>query len=189
MEKYKKLYEKFVVSTGDVLIYEERESSIGTARGFKHVKVQPIFQSDFWEIYALHGRKGISYAIIGLHKKKRVFYAKDVIFSTTALYFKELGCDLAYTLVTEENWKILSVGNKETLRDITLSIMNKKDIKDVSFADAVLQVTFSGGITNQVKFFVQKEAGVYSKIPKEEVFLVRAQFRAANKKQINHRTF
>ena len=87
MEKYKKLCEKFVVSADDGFIYEERVSSIGTALGYKHVRVQPIFQSDFWEVYALHGREGISYVFIGLHKRKRVCYTKNVILSTTALYF------------------------------------------------------------------------------------------------------
>ena len=187
MEKYKRVWnnEKFVVS-GNAVFYEERVSSIGTATGYRHVQVQPIFQNEFWEVYALHCREGIFYAIVGLYKNKRIFYEKDNIFSATALYFKNLGCDLGYTLVNEDDWKIMS-GGKTTLKDVT-PFLGKK-IANVDFKDSVLELTLKNAVVNQKVFFVQTAPGEYHEIAKKNVSLVRAQWRAENKKQINHRTF
>ena len=114
--KYKRIWkdeDRFVISS-DVFLYE----IVVHQRDLPRKKLQPTFENNYWEVYALHRENALYYVIIGKNRDGRKFFRNAIRFSRVGLFFLPIGCDLAVKTMGADYWSILSY-RKRNLINIT----------------------------------------------------------------------
>ena len=173
MKTYQKILvkERFTLSD-DVFVYEEKKLLVDRRTVWASCKVQPTFESRFWEVYVLVCRDGFLYVVIGKHRGQRVFYKKDTYFSRFGRFYCLIGRDLAFRSFVDSYWTILSA-EKGKLLNITSKFLVSKNlrIEDVKYSSPVVslvqvkQYEEKGGID---VYWKQTENG-YVQVPEKKV--------------------
>lgn len=141
---FKKIWKeenRFFISD-DIYLYEDISSNGNLCRR----KLQPTFESDLWEVYALHRENGLYYAIIRkIGLSERIFFRNAILFSQKGMFFMLIGQYLAYRIYGEHGWSIL-FARKSVLVDVTSEFVgNQPDnvwLSDLRYDNQVVEMTF-----------------------------------------------